>query len=73
MLSPGVTAVEGDFAAGAVVDVVDGSGGLVARGAAVISHAEIAALRGKRASDMAEGVSTLVVHRDEMVVLSALR
>ena len=73
LLSPGVTAVEGDVAAGAVVDVVDGSGGLVARGAAVISHAEIAGLRGKRASDLAEGVSTLVVHRDEMVVLSALR
>jgi len=73
LLSPGVTAVEGDFAAGDVIDVVDGSGGLVARGASAMSHAEVAALRGRRASDLAEGVSTLVVHRDEMVVLSALR
>ncbi len=73
LLSPGVTDVDGDFAAGDVVDVVDGSGHLVARGATSMSRAEIASLRGKRAADLGEGVSTLVVHRDEMVVLSALR
>lgn len=73
LLSPGVTAVEGDFAVGDVVDVIDTVGHLVARGAAAMSHAEITALCGKRAADLADGVSTLVVHRDEMVVLSALR
>jgi glutamate 5-kinase len=72
LLSPGVMAVEGDFVAGDVVDIVDAAGKLVARGAAAMSHAEISAIHGKRAGDLAEGVSTLVVHRDEMVVLSAL-
>jgi DNA-directed RNA polymerase subunit K/omega len=38
-----------------------------------MSRSELAALVGKRTADLADGASTLVVHRDEMVVLSALR
>ena len=73
LLSPGVTSVEGDFAAGDVVDIVDAQGLLVARGAVSMSSGELAAIRGRRAADLGDGVSSLVVHRDEMVVLSAVR
>jgi glutamate 5-kinase len=73
LLSPGVSDLEGSFAAGEVVDIVDAAGQLVARGAAAMTSAELALIRGKRTSDLGEGVSSLVVHRDEMVVLSALR
>jgi glutamate 5-kinase len=73
LLSPGVTHVVGEFAVGDVVDVVDNHDNVVARGASAMSSGELAAIRGKRSSDLAEGASSLVVHRDEMVVLSALR
>lgn len=73
LLSPGVSGIEGEFAAGDVVDIVDAAGHLIARGATSMSHVDLAVLRGKRSADLSEGVSTLVVHRDEMVVLSALR
>ncbi len=73
LLSPGVSSVDGDFGNGDVVDIVDASGQLVARGAVAMSRSELAALVGKRTADLADGASTLVVHRDEMVVLSALR
>ncbi|MEY2969498.1 MAG: glutamate 5-kinase [Actinomycetota bacterium] len=73
LLSPGVSSVEGDFADGDVVDIVASSGHLVARGSVAMSRSELAAIVGKRTTDLAHGVSTLVVHRDEMVVLSALR
>jgi glutamate 5-kinase len=73
LLSPGVSDLEGSFAAGEVVDIVDAAGQLVARGATAMTSAELALIRGKRTSDLGEGVSSLVVHRDEMVVLSALR
>ncbi|MFZ9696588.1 MAG: glutamate 5-kinase [Ilumatobacteraceae bacterium] len=73
LLSPGVSSVEGDFADGDVVDIVASSGHLVARGSVAMSRSELAAIVGKPTTDLAHGVSTLVVHRDEMVVLSALR
>jgi glutamate 5-kinase len=73
LLSPGISSVEGDFSSGDVVDIIDASGQLVARGSAAMSRSELVALVGKRLADLADGASTLVVHRDEMVVLSALR
>ena len=73
LLSPGVTGVEGNFAAGDVVEVVDSAGGVVARGAAALSAGELATIRGRRAADLPEGVSSLAIHRDEMVVLAAVK
>lgn len=73
LLSPGVRDVVGDFSVGDVIDIVGGDGQLVGRGAVAMSSGELASIRGKRAADLADGASTLVVHRDEMVVLSALR
>lgn len=73
LLSPGVTDLVGDFAVDDVIDIVGADGNLVARGATGMSSGELATMRGKRSADLADGASTLVVHRDEMVVLSALR
>ena len=73
LLSPGVTGVEGNFAAGDVVEVVDAAGGVVARGAVALSAGELATIRGRRAADLPEGVSSLAIHRDEMVVLAAVK
>jgi len=73
LLSPGVTAVEGTFEAGAVIDIVDAAGQVVARGSSAMSSSELSGIRGKRTADLPDGASALVVHRDEMVVLSAMR
>lgn len=73
LLSPGVASISGEFAVGDVVDIVDSAGGIVARGATAMSSSELAVIRGRRAAELSEGASSLVVHRDEMVVLSALR
>jgi glutamate 5-kinase len=73
LLSPGVTAVEGTFEAGAVIDIVDAVGQVVARGSSAMSSSELSGIRGKRTADLPDGASALVVHRDEMVVLSAMR
>jgi hypothetical protein len=38
-----------------------------------MSSSELSGIRGKRTADLPDGASALVVHRDEMVVLSAMR
>lgn len=72
LLSPGVSAVDGTFDVGAIVEIVGPEGLLVARGCVAMSAAELSTIRGKRAADLPEGSTSLVVHRDEMVVLSVL-
>ena len=72
LLSPGITSVEGNFDVGAILDIVGPDDVLVARGSAAMSSTELASIRGRRAADLPEGSSSLVVHRDEMVVLSVL-
>lgn len=72
LLSPGVTTVEGSFDVGAILDIVRDDGAVVARGCAAMSSAELTSIKGKRAADLPDGSSSLVVHRDEMVVLSVL-
>lgn len=73
LLSPGVTLVDGAFESGAIVDIVDQHGKIIARGACAMSSNELSGIRGKRTAELADGASSLVVHRDEMVVLSAMR
>jgi glutamate 5-kinase len=72
LLSPGVVAVSGSFVAGDIIDVLDPNGAVIARGTAAMSHAELRDVMGKRASDLPDGSSSMVVHRDEMVVLTEL-
>ena len=72
LLSPGVKSASGNFDAGAIVDVLDGSGSTVARGTAAMSSGELREVMGKRSADVPDGVSTMVIHRDEMVVFTSL-
>lgn len=65
LLAPGVVGVEGQFAAGAVVSIVDGDGLEVARGLVERSASEIEAALGLPG----EGKGKALVHRDHVVVL----
>ena len=71
LLPAGVTAVSGVFDPGAVVEVVSADGALVARGMAAIGSDRIEASKGKRTADLADLESVEVVHRDDLVLLSA--
>ena len=68
LLPAGVTAVEGDFAAGDPVEVVGPDGAVVARGLVAYDASDLPPLLGRstRESGLRE-----VVHRDDLVVLHA--
>jgi glutamate 5-kinase len=63
LLAPGITAVEGDFAVGSVVSIVDAAGEEIARGRVDL---DAAAVREKVASG-ARGRA--IIHRDHVVIL----
>lgn len=69
LLPAGVISVDGEFDEGAVVDVVDAAGSLVARGMTAMSSAVARACAGKRTADLADTAVVEVVHRDDLVVL----
>ncbi|MDO4792150.1 MAG: glutamate 5-kinase [Buchananella hordeovulneris] len=70
LLAAGVAQVRGDFAAGDVVDLLAADGGVVARGLAGYSAAEVRALQGMRSADFAAGEALRpVVHRDHLARL----
>jgi glutamate 5-kinase len=75
LLPAGITAVEGDFAAGDPVDLVDETGRPVARGLVNFDAAELPALLGRSTRDLAAefgaGYEREIVHRDDLVVLTA--
>jgi glutamate 5-kinase len=71
LLAAGVRSVEGSFAPGDAVDIVDGAGTAVARGLVGFSSDElgrVAGLDSKRITELLGGAPE-VVHRDELVVL----
>jgi glutamate 5-kinase len=70
LLPAGVTAVEGEFAAGDPVELVDAEGRAVARGLVAYDAAELPALLGRSTREL--GLRE-VVHRDDLVVLTAVR
>jgi glutamate 5-kinase len=67
-----VVSAAGSFDAGAIIDVLDTNGAAIARGAVAMSHGELRELIGKRSTEIPEGASTMVFHRDEMVVFNSL-
>jgi glutamate 5-kinase len=73
LLPAGITAVEGEFAAGEPVDLVDDSGAVVARGLVAYDSAELPALLGRSTRELGETLgaaySREVVHRDDLVLL----
>ena len=74
LLPAGITAVDGSFAAGDPVDLVDaGSGAAVARGLVNYDAVELPALLGRSTPELAAalgpGYEREVVHRDDLVLL----
>jgi glutamate 5-kinase len=73
LLPAGITAVDGRFAAGDPVDLVDAGGIPVARGLVNYDAAELPALLGRSTGDLAAELGPAyereVVHRDDLVLL----
>ncbi len=73
LLPAGITAVDGSFAAGDPVDLVDSEGAPVARGLVNYDAVELPALLGRSTPELAAalgpGYEREVVHRDDLVLL----
>jgi glutamate 5-kinase len=65
LLAVGVTEVEGDFAVGDAVEVIDTSGALVGKGLAGVAASTLRRVAGRHTSE----VGGEVIHRDDLVVL----
>ena len=77
LLPAGVTAVDGDFAAGDPVDLVDAAGVTVARGLVNYDASELPVLLGRSTHELAASLGAAyereVMHRDDLVVLAPRR
>lgn len=71
LLAVGVRAVVGQFEPGHAVELLDPDGTVFARGLAAVSTTELSAIIGVRTSEQPPGTPDEVVHRDDLVVLSA--
>ncbi|AXI81286.1 glutamate 5-kinase [Peterkaempfera bronchialis] len=73
LLPAGLTGVDGDFAAGDPVDLLDENGHIVARGLVNFDARELPRLLGRSTHDLARELGPAyereVVHRDDLVVL----
>jgi glutamate 5-kinase len=73
LLPAGIVGVDGDFAAGDPVELIDENGHAVARGLVNYDAAELPALLGRSTHDLAAtlgaGYHREVVHRDDLVLL----
>ncbi|WP_203916240.1 glutamate 5-kinase [Rugosimonospora africana] len=69
LLAAGITAVDGSFAAGDPVDLVDIEGHPVARGLVNYDAAELPTLLGRSTMELGPGYEKEVVHRDDLVLL----
>ena len=68
LLAAGVLEARGGFATDDAVEIVDGAGTVVAKGLAKVDAASLAAMAGRRSSELFDG-SGEVVHVDDLVVL----
>jgi glutamate 5-kinase len=69
LLAAGITAVDGNFAAGDPVDLVDVDGRPVARGLVNYDATELPTLLGRSTMELGPGYEKEVVHRDDLVLL----
>ena len=69
LLPAGVVLVEGSFEPGETVDIRRTDGTVLARGLAMMSAAQARTAQGRRSSDLDDDSPTVVVHRDELVLL----
>lgn len=65
LLAVGLTETDGEFSRGDAVEVLDGSGGLVAKGISRFGSAELAETAGRHS----DAIGGEVIHRDDLVVL----
>jgi glutamate 5-kinase len=70
LLPAGVTAVDGTFVEGDVVEVRDTSNDLVARGMVLSDASTLRGIIGKRTVDLPSHVAHEVIHRDDLVLLT---
>lgn len=68
LLHAGVVELDGDFAAGDVVNILSRHGDLVARGLVRVDAHAAAAAAGLKSSELPADVSTELVHRDDLIV-----
>jgi glutamate 5-kinase len=69
LLPAGIVSVDGRFAAGDPVDLVDPAGHPVARGLVNYDAVELPGLLGRQTADLGPGYGREVVHRDDLVLL----
>jgi glutamate 5-kinase len=73
LLPAGITGVDGEFAAGDPIDLVDGTGRVLARGLVAYDASELPALLGRSTHELVEALgpaySREVVHRDDLALL----
>ncbi len=69
LLAAGITGVDGQFAAGDPVDLIDPTGRRVARGLVNYDATELPGLLGRSTVELGPDYSKEVVHRDDLVLL----
>jgi glutamate 5-kinase len=69
LLAAGITGVDGRFAAGDPVDLVDPAGRRVARGLVNYDATELPGLLGRSTVELGPDYSKEVIHRDDLVLL----
>ncbi|MGA0877980.1 MAG: glutamate 5-kinase [Ilumatobacteraceae bacterium] len=69
LLPAGVRRAEGDFEVGDTVEILDGSDHVIARGSSSMSDRQVERTAGLRTHQLDEGLPTIVVHRDSLVIL----
>jgi glutamate 5-kinase len=69
LLPAGVREVTGQFVEGDTVDVAAESGEVFARGMVFATSGEVRGAMGRRTSELPDGMTHEVIHRDDLVVL----
>jgi len=71
LLPVGITEIQGEFAEGDAVEVLDQEGSLICKGLVTLSSAVLIPLLGLHSSEITvEGWGGEVIHRDDLVVLA---
>lgn len=70
LLPAGVQRADGDFEVGDTVEILDAADEVIARGSSSMSRSQVDRTAGLRTHQLDEGVPTIVVHRDSLVILA---